>query len=176
MPHTVANLYADISATITSQIWSTGPVPLKTEVYQGDPLSVIIFNTVMSTLTDNLQASQHLGYTLSGNRIRINVLLYADDTCLVADGPASCQHLLSQVGEWLQWTGMAAKVPKCFSLSIQASTAKRVDPHLHLHDQTIPFIGERSAKFLGGPISVSSNTREHRQQLELKLGMLLGRE
>ena len=77
--------------------------------------------------------------------------------------------------KWLQWTGMAAKVPKYFTLSIQASTAKRFDPHLHLHDQTIPFIGDRSTKFLGGPISVPSNIKQHRQQLESKLEMLLER-
>ena len=92
----------------------------------------------MSTLSDSLQAHRHLGYTISGTTISTNVLLYADDTCLVADGPASCQHLLTCVEQWLLWTGMAAKVPKCFSLGIQSSTAKRFDPNLHLQDQTIP--------------------------------------
>ena len=129
----------------------------------------------MSTLTDSLQAYQHLGYTLSGSRVRTNVLLHADDTCLVADGPASCQHLLSQVEQWLQWTGMGTKVPKCLTLSIHFSTAKHFDPHLCLHDQTIPFIGERSIKFLGGPISVPSNTQQHQQQLQLKFQTLLER-
>ena len=124
----------------------------------------------MSTLIDSLQAYQHLGYTLSGSRVRTNVLLYADDTCLVADGPASCQHLLSQVEQWLQWTGMAGKVPKCVTLGIHSSTAKRFDPHLRL--QTIPLIGDRSIKFLGGPMSVPSNTQ---QQLQLKLQILLER-
>ena len=50
-----------------------------------NPLTVIIFSTVISTLTDNLRASQHCRYTLLGSRICTNVLLYADDTCLVAD-------------------------------------------------------------------------------------------
>ena len=125
----IANLYTGLSATITSQTWSTKPVPLEIGVYQGDPLSVVIFNTVMSTLSDSLQAHRHLGYTISGTTISTNVLLYADDTCLVADGPASCQHLLTCVEQWLLWTGMAAKVPKCFSLGIQSSTAKRFDPN-----------------------------------------------
>ena len=40
--------------------------------------------------------------------------------------PASGQHLLTQVGKWLDWTGMRAKIPKCYSLAIQASTAKRL--------------------------------------------------
>ena len=106
----IANLYTGLSATITSQTWSTKPVPLEIGVYQGDPLSVVIFNTVMSTLSDGLRAHRHLGYTISGTTISTNVLLYADDTCLVADGPARCQHLLTCVEQWLHWTGMAAKV------------------------------------------------------------------
>ena len=173
--NTVANLYTDLSAIITSRSWSAKPVPLKIGVYQGDPLSVIIFNTVMSTLSDMLQSHQHLGYTLSGSRITTNVLLYADDTCLVADGPASSQQLLDQVEKWLQWTGMSAKVPKCFSLALQSSTSKRYNPDLHLQDQAIPFIGDRSIKFLGGPIQVPANTNQHRHQLKEKLQMLLQR-
>ena len=72
----------------------------------------------MSTLSDGLRAHQHLRYTLSGSSVRTNVLLYADDTCQIADGLASCRYkyLLSQVEQWLQWTGMAAKVAKCCSL------------------------------------------------------------
>ena len=95
--NTVSNIYSDLSAIITGPTWSTTSVPLRTGVYQGDPLSVVIFNTVMSTLADSLRAHQHLGYTLSGSNVTTNLLLYADDTCLIADGPASCQHLLLQV-------------------------------------------------------------------------------
>ena len=153
--------------------WSTKPVPMNLGVYQGDPLSVIIFNTVMSTLADSLKAHEHLGYSLSGSKVRTNILLYADDTCLVANGPASCQHLLSQMERWLQWTGMTAKVSKCFTLGIQPSTAKRIDPHLHLQNENIPFIGDRSIRFLGGPIQVPSYTNQHRHQLQHKLQSLL---
>ena len=38
----IAKLYTGLSATITSQTWSTKPVPLEISVYQGDPLSVVI--------------------------------------------------------------------------------------------------------------------------------------
>ena len=49
---------------------------------------------------------------------------------------------------------MKAKVPKCYSLAIQASTAQQFDPKLYLNDQSIPFVGNRTIKFLGGPIQV----------------------
>ena len=34
--------------------WSTPCIPLQVGVYQGDPLSVVIFKSVMNTLIDNL--------------------------------------------------------------------------------------------------------------------------
>lgn len=40
------SLYSDLSATIITPEWSTPSIPLKIGVYQGDPLSVVVFNTV----------------------------------------------------------------------------------------------------------------------------------
>ena len=57
----VASLYSNLSADVTAQSWSTNPIPLQIGVYQGDPLSVIIFNTVMATLADSIDHQQHLG-------------------------------------------------------------------------------------------------------------------
>ena len=52
--NTVANLYTDLSATITTPSWATQEIPLQIGVFQGDPLSVVIFNTVMCTLIEAL--------------------------------------------------------------------------------------------------------------------------
>ena len=41
----VTSLYSDLQALITSPDWMTRPIPMKTGVYQGDPFSVVIFNT-----------------------------------------------------------------------------------------------------------------------------------
>ena len=171
---TITCMYSNLSATVTSKSWSTRSIPLKVGVYQGDPLSVIIFNTVMATLADALKADRHLGYTLSGGKTT-NVLQYADDTCLVANGPASCQSLLHRVERWLEWTGMRAKVSKCQSLGLQASSAKRSDPQLHLNGDHIPFIGTNTIRFLGGPVQVPLDTSQHRAQLAEKLDNLLQR-
>ena len=80
-------------------------------MYQGDPLSVVIFNTVMNTLVDTISTHIDLGYQFCNSSRKVNILQYADDTCLVANSPASCQHLLSIVSDWLQLSGMDAKVP-----------------------------------------------------------------
>ena len=127
--NTVSNIYSDLNAIITSQRWSAQTVPFKTGVFQGDPLSVIIFNTVMSTLVDSLRVHQHLGYTLSRSHVTTNVLLYADDTCLIADGPASCQRLLLQVERWLNWSGMSVKIP----VSASPSASRHQQPNVSIH-------------------------------------------
>ena len=171
----VANLYTDLRATISTQEWETAEVPLQVGVYQGDPLSTIIFNTVMCTLIDALQPHRHLGYTFSQSKHTMHLLQYADDTCLISDGPASCQELVQHVEQWLQWTGMKAKPSKCHSLGIKASSGKSADPHLMINDQPIPFIRNESIKFLGKVIQVPLDTQAIKQHVLQKLDNMLQR-
>ena len=77
-----------------SDDWETPLIPLEKGVYQGDPLSVVIFNTVMNTLVETIATRSDLGYQFSRSSRRVNILQYADDTCLVANSPAACQYLL----------------------------------------------------------------------------------
>ena len=169
----ISSLYSGLSATITSNKWATSFVPLQTGVYQGDPLSVVIFNTIMCTLIDALKPLQHLGYNLSGTKHLVHLLQYADDTCLVANGPSSCQELLRQVEQWLHWSGMRAKVPKCYSLGIQSSTGRLFDPCLTLHNQHIPFISSNPIKFLGFRVQVPMDKSTVRTSLHSRLLGLL---
>ena len=74
----------------------------------------------------------------------MNVLQYADDTCLIADGPASCQRMLGKVESWLEWMGMRADMLKYHSLAIKASSGKKYDPRLQLSGKDIPFIGDHT--------------------------------
>ena len=153
-------LYTGLNAKFSTAEWETPVIPLQKGVYQGDPLSVVIFNTVMNSLLDTVSLRTDLGYQFSDSSRRVNILQYADDTCLVANSPASCQFMLSMVSKWLQWSGMAAKVPKCRCVSLQGSTGRVVDPQLEL-DVPIPFTSE-PVKFLGMSIQVkgaSSNSR-----------------
>ena len=107
----VSHLYTNLSATIMCAKWMTQPIPLNVGVYQGDPMSVVIFNMVMATLADALKVDTSLGYTFSRSSRPISILQYADDTCLVANGPSNCRKMLQKVECWLEWTGMKAKVP-----------------------------------------------------------------
>ena len=166
------SLYSGLLGTIISSSWSTPTIPLEVGVYQGDPLSVVIFNTVINTLVDTLQTRPDLGFSVS-NSHQVNLLQYADDTCITANSPAACQHLLAMVDSWLQWSGMQAKVPKCHCLALQSSTGKLLDPHLSIQNQTIPFIGSGSIKFLGMTIQVPANQSETKIALKTNLERML---
>ena len=159
---TVQGLYSGLNAKVISADWETPIISLEKGVYQGDPLSVVIFNTVINTLIDTVSLRADLGYQFSNSSRRLNILQYADDTCLVANSPASCQYLLSMVSDWLQWSGMTAKVPKCKCVALQGSTGKAVDPLLQLNGLSIPFATE-PVKFLGMsvqlPTANSDNSR-----------------
>ena len=162
--------YSGLSGTISTDTWSTDPVPLEIGVYQGDPLSVVIFLTVMNTLSDTLCSRKDLGFTLPQSSITINHLLYADDACIISNTPAGCQHLLDMVQRWLE---LKAKVPKCRSMAIQASTGKRVSPTLTISGSEIPPAEDGAFKFLGMPVRVYNSNDDARSSLRGSLQQML---
>ena len=91
--------------------------------------------------------------------------------CLLANSPSSCQQLLHFVDKWLHWSGMKAKVLKCHSLALKASSGKLVDPQLHVSDQLIPFVSG-PIKFLGWVFSIphdSARVNENISSLLLQM-------
>ena len=102
-----------------------------------------------------------------------NLLQYADDTSLIADGPSSCQTLLATTEAWLTWSGMKANVPKCVSLAIQASSGKPYDPKLKINEDTIPYIGDSTFNFFGAPVCIHGTEMQDREGLVEKLTSLL---
>ena len=175
MVEAVSNLYEGLVGIVRTKEWSTEPFPIEAGVYQGDPLSVIIFNTVMNTLVDTISQSPHLGYSLSSTTQQCNHLQYADDTSLLAKGPAACQVLLDCTERWLDWSGMKPKVPKCCSMAVQASTGRVYDPQLSLCGQTIPFIGSNTFRFLGAPVTIHDSQDKAKSALLEKLRTMLSK-
>ena len=125
------SFYSHLSAKVSSSSWSTSLIPLQIGVYQGDALSVVIFNTVINTMVDTIKTRLDLRYHFSTSQT-VNLLQYADDACLIAESPSSCQQLLHVVDGWQQWSGRKVKVPKCHSLAIKASTGRVVYPNLYI--------------------------------------------
>ena len=172
----VDHLYTDLFASVSTKTWSTAAIPLKIGVFQGDPLSTEIFNTVMNTYVDAIRPQlTSLGYQFSNTNQTLGLLQYADDTCLVSNGPSSCKQLLRMTEEWLKWSGMRPAVKKCQYVSIQASTGRVVDPGLTLSGEKIPYVGNKPVRFLGGIVQIPANQQIARDQIQRKIRCLLSR-
>ena len=169
----LGSLYSDLAGRILTQDWATPTIPLETGVYQGDPLSVVVFNTVINTLVDTLQTRVDLGYTITNSNHQVNLLQYANDTCLLANSPAAAQRLLDMTSDWLQWSGMRAKVSKCHSLAVAGRTGKLFNPQLQISGDAIPYVGNGSVKFLGLDVRVPHNPAEARTILLSSLQRML---
>ena len=70
----VQALYSELNAKVITTEWETPDIPIQKGVYQGDPLSVVIFNTVMNTLLDTVSLRIDLGYQFSSSSRRVNIL------------------------------------------------------------------------------------------------------
>ena len=167
----VQSFYSNLFTRISTTKWSTPSIPLKIGVYQGDPLSVVIFNTVINTMVDTIKTRLDLGYHLTNNH-SLNLLQYADDTCLVAHSPSARQHLLQLIDKWLCWSGMRAKIPKCQCLALKSSTGKLVDPQLSLSGQQVPFASEQ-VKFLGRIFEIPRDTARIKESISFRLQTML---
>ena len=170
----VNSFYADLAATVSSGSWATPLISIQVGVYQGDPFSVVIFNTVINTLVDTIRTRSDLGYSFAQSQPPINLLQYADDICLIGNSPVSCQHLLDLLATWLYWSGMRAKIQKCACLGLQASSGKKINPLLSLADEHIPY-APNGVKFLGLAIDVPPDQAKSRAVGVSKLEGMLAR-
>ena len=172
----IQDIYTDLRGCVMTSEWTTDMFNMDIGVFQGDPLSVLIFNTVMNTYIDTITINHRdTGYCFSKSNHRVNLLQYADDTCLLADGPAPCRQLLETTNQWLRWSGMNPQIPKCCSLAIQASTGTSFNPELSLNDTPIPYLGDSTINFLGAPVSFVRKKMDIRQSVKTKLEVLLQR-
>ena len=77
------------------------------------------------------------------------------------------------VQRWLEWSHLQAKVPKCHSLGIRASTGKAVDPGLSIAGEAIPSVDDNSFKFLGMPVRVHNDNTTAKFSLKENLQRML---
>ena len=126
--------------------------------------SLVIFLTVMCTLSDTLKIREDLGFSLPNSSLCVNQLLLLY-TCIIGHSPAACQHLLDLSQHWLQWSQLRAKVPKCLTLAIQVSTG-RVIYRSKVLPPPPPPVEDHPFKFLGMPVKVPRIASEARASLK----------
>ncbi|KAK3911664.1 Retrovirus-related Pol polyprotein from type-2 retrotransposable element R2DM [Frankliniella fusca] len=145
----IQDAFAGGSTTIATGSGDTRPVPIASGVKQGDPLSPVVFNLLIEALLLTIQRlSDEHGYQL--HDITIPVLAYADDLVLLAQSPASMQHLLDAVGRAASWVGLQFNAAKCATLHVVKKKAN-LDTVTSIQQQVIPTLGDSDANHLGVP-------------------------
>ena len=148
------NMYSFLAVVVQTQSWTMKKFPYRISVFQGDPLSVVIFNMITSLFADSLLGSQLKSayhFKCTGNLLQL--LLFAD-AVLIANSVKSLQRLLCQTDAFLVWSKIEPKVVKCRTMAYRKRpTSGSFDPHVFIAGEQIPYGGDQGFQFLGLPIN-----------------------
>ena len=124
------------------------PIPNARGLLQGSTLSPILFNFFIDPLCRRLKAIEMP--TIAVHGVRVNRLLFADDTSLVASNTRDMAKLLKTCEDWSRDVGMQFAPQKCVVLG---PPINRRDVALKMYGVDLP--SETSALYLGVPFNSS---------------------
>ena len=104
MRELIYHYYGELFVRIRTKEWKSEWFMYQTGLFQGCPLSVVLFLIVFNLLLDLLKTKEHLGYQLKNTNIKQLQKAYADDLTLIARTKPGCEELLQLVETFLSWT------------------------------------------------------------------------
>ncbi|KMQ81666.1 reverse transcriptase rna-dependent dna polymerase subfamily, partial [Lasius niger] len=133
-------MYDGCSTRVRTAEGYTAPVPIRSGVRQGCPLSPIIFDLAIDPV---LRAVTDVDAGLDLLGLRQNVLAYADDIALVANSPEGMRRLLAAAEDAASLAGLRFNPAKCATLHIGAGVGGRVLPTTFvLQGQSVPCLAD----------------------------------
>jgi hypothetical protein len=144
----IISLYGTLKGKVRTGEWVSESFEFRKGVFQGDPLSPIIFLICFNPIIEKLKEveDQH-GYNLNGERFI--TLPFADDFNLVTSDKQRHQILITKLQTLTSSMGLKIKPTKCKSISIRSG--KSVDVEFKLGDSVLKsIIHEKCHKFVGG--------------------------
>ena len=183
----VFNYYNQLFICVKTKEWTTDWIQCCIGVFQGCPLSCILFLAIFNLCLDLLDQSSHLGYCMSKSDITSSAKAYADDLTLIAKNPEGYQQLISVVDDFLKWTRtMKAKPVKCKSHAMKKFVPSKqqkqdghmtlyvaYDPQLEIDGKQITYIHSQPIRFLGKRIYKDLKDGDIRQMVNQKLLSML---
>ena len=168
----ILSYYDKLVVKIKTKNWSSKTFWYELGLFQGDPLSVILFLICFNILLELLVKQNHLGYKPSFSDSKTSNKAFADDLTLMAKTAKGIKQMIETVEKFLEWTQkMRAKPEKSLCLAMKVLDGKycTFDPKLMLAGQPIPTITQRPMKFLGMWIYLNMEVKELRANVKKKL-------
>ena len=151
----IVSLYKNLRGKVRTGEWVSNNFSFNKGVFQGDPLSPIVFLICFNPILEKLkQVESKYGYNLEDERII--TLPFADDFNLITTDKKRHQILINQLQDLTSSMGLKLKPSKCKSLSIRAGKSEGVEFQLGA-DVISSIIHDTSHKFLGGHYTFASS-------------------
>ena len=160
----INQFYTNIQARVQTQTFKSEIFQFKRGVFQGDPLSPIIFLVVFNPILQYLQNQTKFGYNLIENEENFITLPFADDFCLITRDKRTHQRIINEIANHINSMGMKIKPSKCRSFSIKAGSPEIIN--FNIEGYQVPSIAEEEQKFLGRVLFFSGKSVECFQLLE----------
>ena len=164
--------YDELTVRVVTKDWKTNWFFYMLGLFQGDPLSVVLFLIVFNLLLDLLKNQSDLGYKPSFSSSSTSSRAFADDLTLMSPRLDKMKQLIDVMERFLTWSRkMKAKPSKCVSLGMKVMDGRYVsfDPEILIDGAQIQFIGNTPMKFLGHWIYVDLGLKDTKKLIEDKL-------
>lgn len=152
----VKNLYSSLNGSVTGPNWTSDTFKFRKGVFQGDPLSPIIFLCAFNPILEMLKLEQQRGYKLGKSSIISTP--FADDFNLITTNKRTHQRLINDIEKWTVKMKLKLKPSKCRSLSLMAGTPSSVK--FTLNQNEICTLVDDPHKFLGSQLTFSGKQSE----------------
>ena len=166
----VFSYYSGLSAFVSKPL--TPSFRYDIGVFQGCPLSPVLFNVCFQLLLDSLAtpALQPLAYEFKSVVLRVAQTAFADDLGLLSKSSSGCQTLISVTGQFLDWTKCMKAAPhkcKCSAAKVIQKSYVTFDPALTMYGSKIDSIQSEEFKFLGRRLRADCSEGSQREDLRL---------
>jgi len=168
----MVSYYDELIVRVVTKEWKTKWFFYLIGLFQGDPLSVVLFLIVFNLLLDLLRNQNDLGYKPSFSASSTSNRAFADDLTLMSSRKDKIMKQIEVMENFLSWSRrMKAKPSKCVSLAMKVvdGTYMSFDPEIQIDGSVIKYIGNTPMKFLGHWIYVDLGLKNIKQLIEDKL-------
>ena len=161
----VKNLYSSLSGRAVSKDWTSNEFMFRRGIFQGDPLSPLIFILCFDPIIQFLNENAQFGYNLEG--VQFTTAPFADDFCLITHHKRTHQRLINSLSDHTKTMGLKIKPAKCRSLSL--SRGSSVANVFTVEKEEIPTLDNEAHKFLGSLITFNNTSSDVADYLSDKI-------